>query len=720
MPFPPVVGATTGTRRDTSQVSISYFDRRWAGTGGDDRFFGFDQANPGFTLLASFPADFPGRDSIIAGGGDDEVNGPGGNNQIYGEAGNDTLRGAGNADLLDGGAGANDVLYGGAGNDTLVEQGEGGNLDSAALLDGGGGFDVLLLTGSARFAATQMTGIEALRVQTTNSATVTLSALNFDMFQLFQFYSTANGSSVTIQGLGGTYDFSGKVFEAILGGAVQPAARFLGSAGDERVIGTDRADEIRAEGGANRVLGGRGDDVLSGAGTIAGGEGADTVTDHAGTLANDRLSGGAGHDRLISNNGADTLLGEAGDDSLQGSGGGDLLNGGTGNDTLAGSASGAADTLLGGDGDDLLRDSGLVGAGHLLNGGAGADTLEAIGATLAGAEFVGIEVLAVQGRTVISAEALARFGTLSLAQGSFFDAFAAGRFDFRGKAIIGDGVFFQGAVFEADTVFGSAGADTLRGLGGNDVLYGGDGDDILAGSSGDDLMEGGAGHDTAAFVLAKANYVITQLGGGRILVSSLEGADTLRGIEELRFADGREAVATGLGETVRGAEVADSLNGLGGNDTMDGRGGADTLLGGAGDDLLLGEAGDDRLLGGAGADTLIGGAGQDVLMGGGGADHFVLEAPLAGVVDRILDFVSGEDRLVVRATEYGLAPGLLDPSRFVLTETALGTATPGSLNYRAAYGQLWWEPDGPGGAPNLLVAVLAGAPGLTAADIVVI
>lgn len=701
-------------------MSISYFDRRWAGTGGNDRFFGFDQDNPGFTLLASFPDAFPGRDSIVAGAGDDEVNGPGGNNRIFGESGNDTLRGAGNDDLLDGGVGANDVLQAGAGNDTLVETGEAGGLDSAALLDGGGGFDVLQLSGSARFAATQMTGIEALRVQTTNPASVTLSALNFAMVQLFQVFTTASGSNVTIQGLGGTYDFSGKAFEAILGGAVQPAARFLGSAGDERVIGTDRADEIRAEGGANRVLGGAGDDTLSGAGTLAGGVGNDSLTDHAGSLANDRLSGGGGDDAIASGNGADTLLGEAGDDSLRGSLGGDLLNGGEGNDTLRGSAGGAAETLLGGEGDDLIHDSGLVGAGHVLNGGGGADTLEATGATLAGADFVGIEMLAIEARTVIAAEALARFVALSLAPGAFLDAFAAGRFDFRAKAILGDGVFFQGAPVEADTVLGSAGADTLRGLGGDDVLHGHDGDDLLAGSIGNDVMEGGAGYDAAVFVLARANYAITQLGGGRIQVTSLEGADTLRGIEELRFADGRLAVATGLGETVRGGESADSLNGLGGDDTMEGRGGADTLLGAAGNDLLRGEAGDDRLIGGAGADTLVGGEGQDVLAGGAGADAFVLETPLPGVVDRILDFASGEDRLVVRGGEYGLPAGPLDPGRFVLTEGGVGGAAAGSFVYRSGAGQLWWEPDGPGGAPTLVVAVLAGAPTLTAADIVIV
>jgi Ca2+-binding RTX toxin-like protein len=679
-------------------MSMSYFDRRWAGTNGNDRFFGFDQFNPGFTLLASFPDVFPGRDSIAAGDGDDEVNGPGGNNRIFGEAGNDTLTGAGNSDLLDGGAGANDVLYGGAGNDTLVEMWQGGNQDSAAILDGGEGFDTLQLFGSARFAATQMTGIEVLRVQTMDVATVTLSALNFAMFQLFQFYSTGNGSTVTIQGLGGTYDFSRKAFEAILGGAVLPAARFLGSAGDERVIGTDRADEIRAEGGANRVLGGAGNDSLRGAGTIAGGEGADTVTDHAGTLADDRLSGGAGDDRLISNNGADTLFGEDGNDSLQGSGGGDLLNGGAGNDTLLGAAFGAPDTLLGGDGDDLLRDSGLIGAGHVLNGGAGADTLEATGATLAGAEFVGIEVLAVAGRTVISPEALARFGTLSLAQGSFFDAFAAGRYDFRAKAIIGNGVFFQGTLFEDDTVFGSAGADTLRGLGGNDVLFGDSGDDVLAGSSGNDLMDGGAGFDAAVFVLARENYTITQLGGGRIQVSGLEGADTLRGIEELRFADGVIPVATGLGETVRGGAGGDSLNGLGGNDTIEGRGGADTLLGAAGNDLLIGGAADDRLAGGSGADT------------------FLMALPSDGV-DRILDFTSGEDRLAFGAAGFGLPAGALDPARFELTGFGFGTGIAGSFVYRSEFGQLWFEADGEGGAPIQLVAVLAGTPILTAGDI---
>lgn len=59
----------------------------------------------------------------------------------------------------------------------------------------------------------------------------------------------------------------------------------------------------------------------------------------------------------------------------------------------------------------------------------------------------------------------------------------------------------------------------------------------------------------------------------------------------------------------------DMLDGAGGNDTLRGGGGADTLQGGAGNDWLDGGAGDDRLDGGTGNDTylLARGSGRDVI-----------------------------------------------------------------------------------------------------------
>jgi len=94
-----------------------------------------------------------------------------------------------------------------------------------------------------------------------------------------------------------------------------------------------------------------------------------------------------------------------------------------------------------------------------------------------------------------------------------------------------------------------------------------------------------------------------------------------------------------------------------GDQTLTGTDAADRLTGGKGDDDLSGEAGDDRLKGGHGDDTLSGGEGNDVLAGGQGADEltggagedvFKVSGPAKSLesLDRVLDFTSGEDRLV--------------------------------------------------------------------------
>ena len=95
----------------------------------------------------------------------------------------------------------------------------------------------------------------------------------------------------------------------------------------------------------------------------------------------------------------------------------------------------------------------------------------------------------------------------------------------------------------------------------------------------------------------------------------------------------------------------DTLSGLGGDDTLFGENGADHLDGGLDDDDLDGGGGNDVLKGGTGADVLRGMLGADVLQGGTGEDLFVYGAvkhSLPGLdADHILDFVRGEDLLVV-------------------------------------------------------------------------
>jgi Effector protein/RTX calcium-binding nonapeptide repeat (4 copies) len=123
-----------------------------------------------------------------------------------------------------------------------------------------------------------------------------------------------------------------------------------GGKGRERVLGLDGMDTIDSGEGDDRVSGGadrdyidgyKGDDVLS------GGEGDDTVY---GLSGNDTISGGRGKDYLE---------GGTGDDVIDGGAGGDMISGGRDDDTLRGGAGGdkvysgaGEDTTLGGTGND--------------------------------------------------------------------------------------------------------------------------------------------------------------------------------------------------------------------------------------------------------------------------------------------------------------------------------------------------------------------------------
>ncbi|MFB9681678.1 calcium-binding protein [Streptosporangium vulgare] len=102
--------------------------------------------------------------------------------------------------------------------------------------------------------------------------------------------------------------------------------------------------------------------------TVLGGDGDD---DLSGSKSTDELSGGAGEDTVRGNDGNDKLSGDAGDDDVRGGAGADVVTGGTGDDDLSGGA--GADELNGGGGADELR--GDADADEL-NGGGGADELD--------------------------------------------------------------------------------------------------------------------------------------------------------------------------------------------------------------------------------------------------------------------------------------------------------------------------------------------------------
>ena len=130
--------------------------------------------------------------------------------------------------------------------------------------------------------------------------------------------------------------------------------------------------------GASSLSGEAGDDTLihpagSGSGFLHGGDGADQLIDKANVRSS--LDGDAGPDRIRGGAGDDTLFGGAGDDRLAGGSGNEFIDGDDGNDVISGGL--GNDGTIGGNG-DAGNDTYLAGAGpdgsDSFSGGAGNDT----------------------------------------------------------------------------------------------------------------------------------------------------------------------------------------------------------------------------------------------------------------------------------------------------------------------------------------------------------
>jgi len=181
--------------------------------------------------------------------------------------------------------------------------------------------------------------------------------------------------------------------------------------------------------------------------------------------------------------------------------------------------------------------------------------------------------------------------------------------------IMGDG-HYAGDTVPAST--GDGGSDTLSGGNGNDHIFGNslnaiqgsvDGADSISAGSGMDYVNGNAGNDT---------------------IEGNSGADRLYG---------------GAGDDVIWGDdsISGWSSEIGGDDHINGNKGNDTLHGGGGNDEILGGQGDDLIDGGAGIDTLSGNAGNDTFYLNGSA-HFSINGAQANLTDVITDYQDGQDR----------------------------------------------------------------------------
>jgi Ca2+-binding RTX toxin-like protein len=251
-------------------------------------------------------------------------------------------------------------------------------------------------------------------------------------------------------------------------GRVTSGVPYIGTGGDDVILGTPGRDEISGRGGNDTICGLEGDDL------ILGGPGDDTLY---GDDGNDRIRGAAGDDRLFGGDGSDRLLPERGIDYLDGGPGSDIA------DYLA--ADGPIDIDL----------------------AAGLCTYTPPDESW--------------GHTLVRVEKI---------DGTPFDDLLAGdekRNVIRGKRG-NDRIHGRSGADDVigglgnDRISGEAGDDLIKGQGDDDLLRGGDGDDTMRGGSGSDRLWGEAGADLLwGGLIAHRGLFINHLDGG-------DGADTCR------------------------------------------------------------------------------------------------------------------------------------------------------------------------------------------------
>ncbi len=132
-----------------------------------------------------------------------------------------------------------------------------------------------------------------------------------------------------------------------LKGKKGPKFAIVGTAGKDKITGTNAKERILLLAGNDNAEGGRGDDCID------GGAGGDTMS---GALGKDRIIGGKGNDHLVGGSAADFLQGGAGNDTIHSGYGKDVIDGGAGVDKInAATAGPASKTIKCGKGRDKIR-----------------------------------------------------------------------------------------------------------------------------------------------------------------------------------------------------------------------------------------------------------------------------------------------------------------------------------------------------------------------------
>ena len=567
-------------------------------------------------------------ENVLGSGYGDVLGGDAGANRLSGGGGNDRLSGRSGDDVLAGGAGA-DQLFGNAGKDEL--RGE----DGDDVLEGGAGADRLL--GGA--------GVDTVSYARSDlGVTVDLGE------------DTGEGGHAEGDVIVDVENVLGSGYGDVLGGDAG-ANRLSGGGGNDRLSGRGGDDVLEGGAGADRLSGGAGVDTVSYSGsdrgvtvhlwedTVRGGHAeGDVISDIENVIGSEH------DDELEADGSANRLDGGDGDDVLWGYGGDDSLSGGDGNDSLQGGD--GADRLDGGAGVDMVDyqySDGAVtvdlGEGTVEGGHAEGDVITDF-ENVFGSEhddlLTGDDSANLLGGLAGDDELRGGAGDDRLWGGDGDDRLQGDDGDDRLGGHAGDDELRGGA--GDDSLFGWAGDDSLWGDAGDDFLLGDDGNDELWGGAGDDSLEGNDGNDS---LWGDAGDDLLWGNGGNDNLWGNGGDDSLWG------DDGDDSLWGDDGDDyLQGNAGDDELRGGAGDDTLWGDAGDDELRGDAGDDYLQGDDGDDVMEGGTGDDifSFDSGHGDDIIADFTDGDD---------VINLISFGLSGFDELVVSSDSNGVTIDLV-------------------------------------------------------------
>lgn len=257
------------------------------------------------------------------------------------------------------------------------------------------------------------------------------------------------------------------------------------------------------------------------------------------------------------------------------------------------------------------------------------------------------------------------------------------------------------------------GNDSILGSTGNDTILGYAGNDTLNGAGGSDAMLGGAGNDV---------YLVNATGDRVYETTTLGGAVNAGGTDTVN-----SSISFSLSANT-GVSFVERLT-LTGSAAINGTGNAlaNLLTGNAAANVLRGAAGNDTISAAGGNDILAGGLGNDLLTGGTGADFFRFDtAPNSSTNrDRVADFNAAADTFQLENgifTKLGAATGAMNAAYFKSIATGGATDANDYVVYNHSTGVLYYDANGStnGLTDAVQIAVLTGAPTLTASDFVLI